>query len=486
MRKALVVLTLACAWPMTAQTGVTITAATVRGGATIGAGLGAPAPASGLQEWQFGLHVNKDAHDAAVMAALTPKYFRFWDAAQVVGSSEYLSHWAGMCNGAAAHTTVGDLVANCNWAPLTSRLDNMKAHGIRRFEYTVFKTPNWAGSAINRPPTNWGDLDNFVNALHQKIGSWEAANGYGFETIAIGCGNEPNAVPSFWFSWTTTSGIPEMVTYCQHVYGTVKSWGEARYVVLTPALQGCYGFGDGSHTGLDQYLAAGGNLYADNLAYHAYCLSGMSGGKPVTSKYFDQSNSYKAVAAKYARADGKKFSELPIYNTEAGFENRSMCDMAQREAYMAQFQLIQFGQGIASNTWYATDNWDGTAGADSGTGTMWFDSTLSCAPNGYTGSTVSYPSGLRNDAGAKAWLQTRTWMLGKTAGGCAYTTAGSQHIGRCDFTDANGKPYAAVWDQNDAGGSYAASGFSSYQDLDGVTHAISGSVAISKRPVWMY
>jgi hypothetical protein len=99
---------------------------------------------------------------------------------------------------------------------------------------------------------------------------------------------------------------------------------------------------------------------------------------------------------------------------------------------------------------------------------------------------VSYASGLRNLAGVKAWLQTRSWMLGKNAGGCGYTTSGSQYVGRCDFTDANGKKYAGVWDQNDSGGSYAASGFSNYQDLDGVSHAVSGSVPLSKRPIWLY
>jgi hypothetical protein len=475
MRTVFLVLMLACAWPAWGQANATITGATIAGGVTIGIGAGAP----GIQSWQFGVHANTASNLSMALATMGATASRNWD----MSGNSHNTTWNGICGSdpGSSPDPVTAAVNTCYWTGLTDALTTLANNGGDHFIFSIFKTPTWANASgdLTRPPDAWSDLENFVRAAHRVVATWKASNPTKAMEVIYECGNEPNSVGTFWYDWTVAGGgIPAMVTYCSHVWNAIRTLeGDRTAKVLTPPLQGC-----GNSTSLATYLEEGGAQYASNLGFHSYCGSGIGGSKstgngvPAIDVMKATVDGYVSLAATFTNGDGVRFNTVPIFNTEYGFDYNSICDLAQREAYVAQIQLMEYAAGVTSSTWYALDNYNSAP-----TGPMWYASSHNCP---LTGTNVrTYASGW-DTVTRNAWTRTKGWMLAKTAGGCTTNVVGAQKVLACSFTQG-GKTYKAVWDQNDAGGTYSTVGFSKYEDLDGNVNAVSGTVAISKRPVWL-
>lgn len=235
--------------------------------------------------------------------------------------------------------------------------------------------------------------------------------------------NEPNNGVG---TWTGTNA--QMVAMAQAIHGAVKAV-DPTYKVLTPSPQG------NATTWMSGYLAAGGGAYADVMAFHGYTFS----APETIATLID---SYKSVYANYGQ------SAKPIWDTEAMDLRTS--DATLQARFLAVYYLLHQAKGVERLYWYA---YDGDQGQE------WFSTTGS-------------------SAAANADSQIHSWMLGATPGSLLRNGT----IYSLPLTKG-GVPTLSVW--NSAGASaYATGSYTSYTDLQGAVHPISGgTVTIGQTPI---
>jgi hypothetical protein len=140
-------------------------------------------------------------------------------------------------------------------------------------------------------------------------------------------------------------------------------------------------------------------------------------------------------------------------------------------AFLARFEVMAWASGLARSYWYQWDN--------SGHGTLW-------NPFSISGCTVPFTSGYICEPGV-ANQQVYDWMERSTLTSCS--ASGTTWI--CGLTESSGTQAEIVWDTSQTCSQGSCSSlaytappiYSSYRDLTGASHPISGTVPIGIKPV---
>jgi hypothetical protein len=141
-----------------------------------------------------------------------------------------------------------------------------------------------------------------------------------------------------------------MVELAARAYPIIKAIDPAA-IVTTPAASST-GWSPTNDVWLDQYLSAGGDKYADVIAWHGYAGRNDRPALPAED-LLRQIQALRAVLARH------HLSQLPIWNTEGGWGKDAQLPADDEQAsFLAKWYLIQFTNGIARAYWYQWDNLD--------------------------------------------------------------------------------------------------------------------------------
>lgn len=210
------------------------------------------------------------------------------------------------------------------------------------------------------------------------------------------------------------------------------------------------------------YLAAGGGQYADIIGFHGYVEPGLPVEGVATLAQL-------VVQAASAANQGSK----PVWDTELGYSTADVSDPYMQAGWLAKAYLLQAGQGIQRVAWfeYGATNF---------------------------GSLTVPPAGTQENTAALDYSVLYNWLVGATATGPCTSGGNTGTVWTCNFTLSNGAPAQAVWDSslsctsNGSSESCTTSNFTpssvytTYQDLQGGSHSISGStVPIGAEPIFL-
>jgi hypothetical protein len=326
----------------------------------------------------------------------------------------------------------------------------LKEHNVEDVLYTFGRVPQFASSRPNldcgygpgecAPPK---DLDadgkgsdqywkDFVTAIvtHSK-------NNRGIHIKYWELWNEPY-LPKMW-----SGTIPQLLRMARDAKEIIHSI-DPDAVFMTPPAGLQY---PKYRVFMEDWLAAGGGEYADAIAFHGY----VHGPAPATDfiKYYAE---FRKILARYHQ-DSK-----PTYDTEASWGNsrNGFDDEDLQSAFVAQFYLVQWSEGVQRLYWYA-----------------WND--------GATGKLYNRESRTSNRA-ARAYRELYSWMVGSTM---TKPCSPDGSVWTCNLTKADGKEALVVW--NEFGEkSYSPKGaFKKFRDVAGNANAISGSVKIGPKPLFL-
>ncbi len=423
------------------------------------------------------------------------------------------------------------------WTNLDAVLADYKAAGINDILYTLWRVPNWASSNktdtscdyagqgansdgecdlptdINSDGTGtdliWRtwvqNIAQHVNSAgylsnHAHIGYWEPCNE---------CFRSPTLDPGY---GSNGGQVAYRGTYAQ----LVRMMQDARCIIIgnpsdpITALNTTCGQSAYPVTGIDptsqMVMPSTGPLpttggktsaYVQVMQNLLYCTcagnscSASTGGCPtasagsaavdiISAHIYPKSYTPEQIPTEVASVrSALKGSDLnkPIWNGEGGWGQTSLAtevndgDPDLEAAFLARFEVMAWASGLARSYWYEWDN--------SGHGTLW-------SPFSISGCVVPFTSGYICEAGV-ANQQVYDWIVGSILASCS----ASGTTWTCGLTEANGTEAEIVWDtsQTCSQGScsslpYAALPiYSSYRDLTGASHPISGTVPVGIKPV---
>jgi hypothetical protein len=299
------------------------------------------------------------------------------------------------------------------WAELDSWLSMAAQNGKTDLLYTFGTVPQWASSNPNDPTCVSGnsgpgscdppsDLNadgtgtdkywkDFVTALVShaagRIKYWEIWN-------------EPDCP----YEWSGTNA--QLVRMAKDAYAIIKA-ADPTAMVTTPSSVDA-GSGHSIDIWLPAYLAAGGDAYADLVAFHGYVNPALGQQPEDIAKTVDRVTS---------SITGSALAKTPIWNSEGGWtSNTNLPDPDMQAAFVARVYLLQWFKGVSRFYWFQYGNAD--------TGTLWT------------------PEGGPNEAEI-AYGQVYGWLLNATlTGPCAATGS----VWTCSYTKADGVKQQAVWD----------------------------------------
>ncbi len=341
------------------------------------------------------------------------------------------------------------------WLAAASQRDNQ----IEDILYTFGRTPQFASS---QPGRDCGYGPGQCAAPSDLTADGNGSDQYwkDFVTaIVTHSKNSRTAHIKYWELWNEpyslnmwAGTVPQMVRMAQDAYSIIKNI-DPNAVVVAPCIGINVPAGNKWLNWYDAYLSAGGGNYADIMSVHGYVHYG--GRQPGAQAFLDYYRQAREIMTKHGLA------AKPVWDTEASwgetkdnhFENQD-----DQAAFVAQFYLLQWSQGLQRLYWYAYNG----QSADS-IGALWIED--------------SDRSGHLTKAG-KAFVQTQEWLVGATFSEPCQQD-GSRFV--CNLT-RNGHPGQIVWDS--AGSSYSPKGtFAKMSDLDGNTRAASAQVQIGAKPV---
>ncbi len=247
--------------------------------------------------------------------------------------------------------------------------------------YTFGRTPQWASAMPDRAgtyglgecgaPARMEDWRAFVKALalhvHGRVRAWELWN-------------EPNDPAAY------CGDVATMVHMGQEAARIVKSV-DARALVLSPGV-----VAEGGPAWLGKFLDGGGRQVVDVVAFHGY--------------WSGRAEDVVALVRGYRVLAGGK----PVWDTEASWAGRDggrggLTGGAERAAFLAKYELLQWSLGVERFAWYAYDGQE-----------IW-------------GRLWAADDGLREDG--VAYGRVREWMLGARFGsGCRVDGEGTW---RCEL-----------------------------------------------------
>jgi hypothetical protein len=400
---------------------------------------------------------------APPMPAITPQYFGLHVTPTILNGR---GPWPAV--GFGAMRLLGDVV---NWNDVNpspgvfdfSKLDpflaKAKAQGITEIVYNMSKTPTWASSQPTRascsdylkrpgacaPPddlnsdgtgTNqhWKDYITAVanHAAGQRPGQikyWEVWN-------------EPNAKNM----WVGTNA--QLVRMAQDAWTIIKSIDPLAVILTPPAA------GGGEITGaswLDDYLAAGGGVWADVISFHGYI-------DPSDVTTPETINSGLSVVLQ-ARAD-YQLTNKPVWDSEASWSlNTRLPDPDLQVAFVARYYLLQ-SPSVSRFFWYQYDG-------------------------GGEGTLIDLNTNKLTSAGT-AYGELYRWLTGATPTGCSANGT----VWTCGFTRPGGYQAIAVWDARTCTASPCPTSsyvpdasFVRMRDLSGQTGLISSPPDIGPKPI---
>jgi hypothetical protein len=261
-------------------------------------------------------------------------------------------------------------------------------------------------------------------------------------------------------SWIGT--VAQMVRMAKDATAILKA-ADPGAMVMVPSvcIEGTRG-----RNWLDAYLAAGGNAYADIVAFHGYV---QKRGLPLQPEnivtYVDLT---RTILAKYG------LKGRPMWDTEASWgvptvSSPAFYDMNMRMGFVARMYLLQQSIGVARFFWYQWNNPD--------VGTMWVPN-----PNDPLAPGTVLKTGI-------AYGQVQNWMVGASL---TSPCSANGTVWSCSYSRPGGYVAQAVWDTaqycSSSGcttSSYKiGSQFVQYRTLDGATVKVSGStVPIGYKPI---
>lgn len=241
------------------------------------------------------------------------------------------------------------------------------------------------------------------------------------------------------------SGTPaQLVTMAADAYAIIHALDPtAKVIGPSPSTANKYGV----HF-LPAYYAAGGAPYQDIVGLHGYVYVVDGNTFATTPENIAVSISeLKSLMATY------DISSKPIFFTEGSYGNISMTN-AQKVAYVAREYLLMWTGGVSRYYWYSWDN-------NKSFGTMW------------SAATGVQPVGI-------AYSQVNNWMSGATVSPCVSTGT----VYTCTLTRNAKYKALVVWDTGGASTYDMPLSFTSYRDLAGTSHPLSGSsVTIGPEPI---
>jgi IPT/TIG domain/Bacterial Ig domain/Putative Ig domain len=302
--------------------------------------------------------------------------------------------------------------------------------------YTFGRTPQWASSQPNAPgsygpgecapPVDMSSWDNYVRAIAThaagRIKYWELWN-------------EPQGAGMY------CGDIPTMVTMAQHAFQIIKGI-DPTALILSPGVTG----GPGP-TWLASFLAGGGAVNVDVIAFHGYWSATAEDIVKVVS-------SYTTVMA----ANG--VVGKPTWDTEAswaGFGNLGTPSSSVQVGFVAKYYLLHWSEGIERFVWYGYDG-----------GPIW--GGLWSASGGESPAATSYK-------------ETYRWMVGATL---TSPCSEKDEIWTCTFSRPGGYSAVAVWNSNASVSFAVPAQYTVYRDLEGSVHTITNNaVTIGNQPILM-
>ena len=351
----------------------------------------------------IGIH----AHTNAMPAGGSFGTYRFWDSG---------GRWAAM----------NPSYGNYYFTVFDSVADQVRSKGGSTFIYTFGDVPKWAstqpwltGCAFNDggcAMPNLSDFRTFVSVLARRSAARKASGKLGITLYELW--NEPNAT-NFW-----RGSVSQMVQLAAAAYPLIHQYDPSAKVA-SPAPQGMYGY-----RWLQQYFAAGGARYTDEVNFHGYV-----GTRPAESG-INNINQIKALKSQYG------LSSRPMNDTEASWWGYTG---SAATAWMARKHLLDASQGVKAICWYG---W--TFGA----------------PLAYT-------------SNATVYAQLGKWLMGHTA----YPAKVSGSVYQVPLSGSNWSGVAA-WSTSGSTWIQVSSSYHHYTDLWGGVHNIGGSgVTVGSLPI---
>jgi hypothetical protein len=388
----------------------------------------------------FGLNVNVRATQDQPWPAVPFGSFRFWDSA---------TGWAQI-------NTAKD---RYDWTQLDKWLTALKAHDVDDTLYTFGRVPRFASSKPNDQSCAYGpgqcdppsDLKSDGSGSDQYWKDFVAAiatHGKNSHTVRIKyweLWNEPWS-PDFW-----TGSLAQLVRMASDAHEILHRI-DPDAIVLSPPLPLRY---PRYAQFMADYFAAGGGKYADAIALHGY-VHAKPGVHPVAADFVTYLVELRKVLAQYGQ------NSKPLWDTEASWGNTKnfLPDEDMQAAFLAQFYLIHWSQGVERLYWYAYNN--GTVGG------LW----TSDAGN------PSYPG--RVTKAGMAYREVYGWLVGAAmTRPCAQD--GSQWT--CSITKADGHEAQIVWSPDREQSYTAKPAFTRMRGLDRNANPISGPIKIGPKPI---
>ncbi len=266
------------------------------------------------------------------------------------------------------------------WGVLDSWLTKIQAHHSN-VTYTFGRVPAWASSKPLDTTCSYGpgscdppnDLSpdgsgsnqhwkDFVASIVQhaagRIQTWELWN-----------------EPQNSFFWNGT--VAQMVRMAKDAHDIIKA-ADPTAIFVSPGT----GLGSRATNWTNNFLAAGGGVYVDAIAFHGYPAC------PVTASALPGNvAAFRAMLRQYGQ------DKKPLFDTEASwnsFPNNCVTDPDLQAAVVAQYYLLHWSSNVARFYWYQWNNL--------GIGTMWISSSTN-------------PAGIVLKSGI-AYSQVYNWMVG--------------------------------------------------------------------------
>ena len=295
-----------------------------------------PSDTAAVAPQYFGLHIHRAvAMNAAESSSVWPPFddwsWRLWD----------------------AHVAWKDLEPRrgvFDFSRLDSLCDRALAKHVRVL-LTLGLTPAWASAR----PLEKSNYDPGNQAPPADIDDWRryvdtVAKRYRGRIEAYEIWNEPNLRGFF-------SGSPrELVALARVAYGSIRA-ADPRAIIVTPSATGV----PGGSRWLKQYIAVGGDAYADVVGFHFY----------VTPR--DPEAMLPAIDSVRAILNGTRLQHAPVWNTESGWllQNHDVhvlpsgvpgtfgsrvLDDTTGAAFVARALVLGRCASLSRFYWYAWDN----------------------------------------------------------------------------------------------------------------------------------
>lgn len=400
---------------------------------------GTNAPSHAIPATFFGMNVHVWATQDQPWPAVQFGSFRFWDSG---------TGWAQL----------NPAKDRYDWTQLDRWFTLLHAHNVDDALYTFGRVPGFASSKPSDrncaygagqcdPPSDlnadgagsdqyWKD---FVEAIVTHCKSSQTVHVRYWEIW-----NEPY-LPSFW-----TGTMPQMVRMAADAQSIIHRIDPDAIVLNPPGPLRFARYQDF----MANYLAAGGGKYADAIAFHGY-VHGKPGVHSTASDFLTYLTEFRKVLAQYGQ------ESKPLWDTEASWGNEEVFlpDQDMQAAFVAQFYLLHWSQGIERLYWYAYN--------DGAVGRLWI-------PDAYS---PSRPG--RVTAAGKAYAELYSWLVGVTmTQPCAQD--GSKWT--CGITK-DGHEAQIVWSPDSEQSYTPKATFKKMRDLDRATTQISGPIKIGPKPI---